>query len=261
MEDSYLRLTAWQLVVAALLMLANGGMSLALRLELVREFFWASIRTVVQLLLLGMVLEWVFHLRRWYVVVALLMFMTVVAGITAVQRAPRRHAGLRGDTLLSIWLSSWLVTAFAVFGVLGRQDAWYDPQYVIPLLGMVLGNALNGISVGLQTFAESLSARREEVEMILTLGGTRWEAARQPVRNAVRTGLTPILNSMSVVGLVSLPGMMTGQILAGADPLEAVKYQIVIMFLVGTATCLGTALIVLLTFRRMLTPRHQLRIG
>jgi putative ABC transport system permease protein len=149
------------------------------------------------------------------------------------------------------------VTAYAIFVVLRGIDTWYHPQYTIPLLGMILGNALTGISIGLATFTESLVARRAEVETLLALGATRWEASRAPMRHALRTGLTPIINSMMVAGVVSLPGMMTGQLLAGVSPIEAVKYQIVIMFVIAAATALGTTGVVLLGFRRLFTVDHQ----
>ena len=104
---------------------------------------------------------------------------------------------------------------------------------------MILGNSLNGTSLGLNSFTDALVAHRDRVEMVLAIGGTRWEAARQPVQHAVRTGMIPIINTMMVVGVVSLPGMMTGQLLSGTSPLEAVKYQIVIMFLIAAATALA----------------------
>ncbi|MFP6659456.1 MAG: ABC transporter permease, partial [Pirellulales bacterium] len=103
----------------------------------------------------------------------------------------------------------------------------------------------------------TLAARRDQVEMLLSLGATRWEAARPAVRQSVRTGMTPIINAMMVVGVVSLPGMMTGQILSGAAPLDAVKYQIVIMFLIASATAMGTVSIVLLGYRRLFNADHQ----
>ena len=135
----------------------------------------------------------------------------------------------------------------------------YQPQYAIPLLGMVLGNTLNGISVGLNTFTEALFTRRTHVESLLASGATRAEAAAEPLRDAVRTGMIPIVNSMMIVGLVSLPGMMTGQLISGMDPVSAVKYQIVIMFLIAGATALGTIGVVWLSYRRLFNQRHQFR--
>jgi putative ABC transport system permease protein len=165
----------------------------------------------------------------------------------------------RAITIISIWASSWLVTAFALFAVLQGIEKWYQPQYLIPLLGMVLGNTLNGISVGLNTFTEALVTRRTEVETRLALGATRFEAAAAPLRDAVRTGMIPIVNSMMIVGLVSLPGMMTGQMIAGMNPVSAVKYQIVIIFLIAGATALGTIGVVYLSYRRLFNARHQFR--
>jgi len=254
---SYVELTYLQVGLAASLIVINGLISLTLRLGMERTLAIASVRTIVQLALVGLVLEWVFGLEHVTVVITLLCVMTLVAALTAAQRSQRRYRGLWWDMILSIWASSWLVTAFVLFVVLQGIDKWYQPQYAIPLLGMVLGNTLNGISLGQNTLGEALVTQRDQVETLLALGATRWEAARGPIRQAVRTGTIPIINSMMVVGLVSLPGMMTGQILTGAQPIQAVKYQIVIMFLMASATALGTVGVVLLGFRRLFNSDHQ----
>jgi putative ABC transport system permease protein len=256
MTASYITLSYWQVAVAALLILVNGGISIALRLHLENRLFLAATRTVVQLLLVGLVLQWVFNLERWYLVVALMMVMVLVAGAAAVRRTDRRYPGIWLDSLLAMWLSSWAVTGVALLAVV-RVEPWFTPQYAIPLLGMILGNTLNGISLGLDRLGEELTARGTQVESLLTLGATRWEAAREPVRQAVRTGMIPILNSMMVVGIVSLPGMMTGQLLSGVSPVEAVKYQVVILFLIASGTALGTVSVVLLGYRRLFNARHQ----
>jgi putative ABC transport system permease protein len=104
---------------------------------------------------------------------------------------------------------------------------------------------------------QELSSGRSTVEMILSLGGSRWEAAQLAARQAVRAGMTPTLNQMSVVGIVSLPGMMTGQVLAGQSPADAVRYQIVIMFLIAASSALGTVCAVLLTYRRLFSADHR----
>ena len=153
------------------------------------------------------------------------------------------------------------MTAFALFIVFEGTEKWYQPQYAIPLLGMVLGNILNGITLGLNTFTEALVTRRDYVEPMLSAGATRWEAAREPLRDAMTTGMTPIINAMMIVGLVSLPGMMTGQLVSGMEPLHAVKYQIVIMFLIASATALGTVGVVVLTFLKLFNTDHQFLSG
>lgn len=257
MTNDYLELSSMQVGLATLLILITGVISVVLGLKLEKPLAIAALRTVVQLLLIGVVLEWVFRVDHWAIIFVLLCVMTLVAGVTAVQRADSHYPGIWWNTIVSVWASSWLVTAFALFVVMHDLERWYQPQYAIPLLGMVLGNTLNGISLGQNALVEALISQRDRVETLLALGATRWEAARGPIRQAVRTGLIPIINTMTVVGIVSLPGMMTGQILAGTRPLDAVKYQIVIMFLVSSATALGTVGVTILGFWRLFNTDHQ----
>lgn len=256
MESQYIDLGSGQVALAAALILINGGISLALKLNLEKSLFIGAVRMTVQLLLLGMILHWVFSLGQWYYVLGLMAVMTTVAGITAVDRVTLKYKGLMTTSLLSVWASSWIVTAIALFFIV-QIKPWYSPQYAIPLLGMILGNILNGISLGLERFTHDLHHKRDNVETLLALGASRWEAARPYVSDAVRAGLVPIINTMMVVGIVTLPGMMTGQLLAGVHPVSAVKYQIVIIFLIAVATGLGTISGVLLSFRKLFNKRHQ----
>jgi len=255
--DGYLALSGWQVAIAASLVLLCGAISVALKLGLERSLGLASLRMIVQLLLIGYVLKWVFQADSILLVVTLAAIMTFIAGVSAVRRTERRYPGVYLASSVSVLVSSWLVTAFGIGVVLQKADSWYEPQYLIPILGMILGNTLSGISLGLSRLEDELVAHRDLVELSLALGATGWEAARGPVRLAVRTGMIPTINAMMVTGIVSLPGMMTGQLLAGISPLEAVKYQIVIMFLIASGTTLGTVGIVLLSFRRLFNRQHQ----
>jgi putative ABC transport system permease protein len=259
-EASYIKLSEIQVGLAALLIVINGVISLLLRLGLGRQLLLASSRMVVQLLLVGQVLQWVFKVEHWGLVLGVMTIMTVVAGVAAVQRTEHRYAGIWLDSILTVWVSSWLMAAIAQLAIV-QVDPWYKPQYAIPLLGMILGNTLNGISLGVERLGEELAAHRDQVETLLALGATRWEAARQPIRRAVRTGMTPTLNGMMVAGIVTLPGMMTGQLLAGVPPVEAVKYQIVILFLLASAAALGTVGAVLMGFRHLFNAHHQFLYG
>lgn len=259
-EASYLELAYWQVALATLLILVNGVLSFVLELDLGKRLLIAAARTTVQLLLIGLVLQKIFELDHWAPVLGLALVMVLIAGLAAVRRTSRRFPGIWISSTLSILVSSWLVAGIALTSIV-RVDPWYLPQYAIPFLGMILGNALTGISLGLDRFAETLVRGKDQVELYLTLGGTRWEAALPAIREAVRTGMIPILNSMTVVGLVSLPGMMTGQMLAGVPPAEAVKYQIVIMFLIASVTAMGTVGAVLLSYRRLFNHRHQFLFG
>jgi putative ABC transport system permease protein len=257
MSDTYIDLQAWQVASAAALILVNAAVSFKLQLGLERTLALASIRTVIQLLLVGMVLHWVFELNQLAVIVAIMVTMTLIAGVTAWSRAGHRYPGMLVNVVVSIWGSAWLILAFTMAVVFRQTQPWYDPQYAIPLLGMILGNTLNGITLGLGSVVDALSTRQREVETLLALGATRWEAARGLIQHSVRVGMIPIINSMMVVGLVSLPGMMTGQLLSGVEPLAAVRYQIVIMFVIASATALGVVAVVILTLLRISNSQHQ----
>ncbi len=253
-------LSTQDLLLATALIVVAGAVSLGLRLRLERRLAIASIRTVVQLLLVGYILRFVFELDRVLPILAVGLVMTLFAGRAAVQRPSRTFRGATWRACLTLVLTGF-ITVFLVTKLIVGAEPWYKPQYLIPLLGMILGNALTGISLCMDSLLESLTDRRGEIEMHLAHGATRWEAARDAVADAVRRGLIPIINTMMVVGIVSLPGMMTGQILSGTDPLEAVKYQIVVMFMIAAAAALGSIGAALLIYQRLFTPRHQLRSG
>lgn len=252
----YIKLSLWDVALAASLILGNALISLALKLGLERSLLFAAARAVVQLLAIGFVLGWVMRTDSASAVLGIMALMTLIAGFAAVRRTQRRFRGIWISSIVSVWASAWLVSGFALEAVI-KVDPWYRAQYSIPLLGMVLGNTLSGISLGLERMMEELVIKRDQVETLLALGATRWEAARLPIREAIRTGMIPMMNMMTIVGLVSLPGMMTGQLLAGVDPLQAVRYQIVILFVIASATALGTVSIVLLTYRRVFNADHQ----
>lgn len=250
-------LHAWQLALAAALLAFSALVSVLLRLGLERSLFWAAVRTAVQLLAVGFILRWLFA-RANLLVLAAMLLMTFVAGAAAAGRCRVRYRGIFFDSLVSVWVGAWLITALGLVAVV-RPEPWYAPQYWIPILGMMLHNTLTGISLGLDRLGGELLARRSQVETLLCLGATRWEAAHGTVQEAVRTGMIPTINTMMVVGIVSLPGMMTGQLIAGVDAVQAVMYQIVIMFLIAAATSVGTAGAVLMAYRRMFTANHQFR--
>ena len=251
-------LNGWDLALATGLVLVAGLVSLGLRLGLEKRLFIAATRTVLQLFLLGLVLRFVFEPSSHWLLALIVIVMLLAASHAAVQRSESRFPGLTLLALVCLAVSAMLTT-IAVTGLIVGVRPWYDPRYMIPLLGMILGNGLTGVSLCVDSLLTSLRDSQGHIEMDLAMGATRWEAARGPLRDAVRRGMIPILNSMSVVGIVAIPGMMTGQILAGADPAQAAKYQIVVMFMIAAATSLCCILITLLIYRRMFNSRHQLR--
>ncbi|MBO0739533.1 MAG: ABC transporter permease [Alphaproteobacteria bacterium] len=257
----YIALSYWQLAASSVFVLIDAALSVLFGLRVHRSLFFAAIRMVVQLALVGLVLTTLFSLVSllWTGLAALVMVL--FAGHEAAQRQERRLSGwwCYGLGTGCMMMASVVVTAFALVTAL-RPNPLYDPRYAIPVLGMILGNCMTGVGLGLNTLTTSLLTRRPGVEAQLMLGATR-EAATTPVtREALRSALMPVINSMAATGVVSLPGMMTGQILGGVPPAEAVKYQILVMFLIAGGTGLGAVTAVLGGVYRLTDARHRLRL-
>ena len=248
-----------ELALAVALVLLNGGVSLALGLGLGRRILLASLRAGVQLALLGFVLHWIFDLSSWPLVLLLMLAMATLAGFESVRRTSRRVPGL-GATAVAAMLTTSLAVTFYATSIVLRVEPWYEPRYLVPVLGMVLGNALNGVSLGLDTTLRTFESERGQVELLLAHGATRAEASRDVVRHAVRTGMIPILNMMIAAGAISIPGMMTGQILAGEPPAQAAAYQVFILFCITGAVALGTVGVVLGATRLLFDDRQRLRL-
>ncbi|UCE88498.1 MAG: iron export ABC transporter permease subunit FetB [Pseudomonadota bacterium] len=256
-----IHLSALDLALAAILILAVAGLSVLLRLELGKQFVIAALRTTVQLLLIGLVLKVLFenvHLG-WITLLATLMLL--VAGREVMARQHRRFSGWWGYGLgtMSMFISSFSVTVLALLVVIGN-DPWYEPQYAIPMLGMMLGNTMTGVALGLDRLTQSAWQQRAVIESRLTLGEAWHEAVREIRQESMRVGMLPIINAMAAAGIISLPGMMTGQILAGAPPMEAVKYQILIMFMIASGTGFATMAAVSIGARHLFDERERLRL-
>lgn len=252
-----------RLAVAAVLLLISGALSFALRLKMEKRLAVAAARCVLQLTVIGVVIEALFAVNRPLPVLLVLAAMVAAAAFQVPRARGRGYRGVFFVSLVSMTLAAAASGAIVLFLVV-RVKPWYDPQYVIPLVGMILGNSLNGISLSLDRLLADLVSRRAEVEEALAMGATPWEAVRPLLREALAAGHVPVVNMMAIAGLVSLPGMMTGQILAGSPPLTAVAYQIVVMFMVAAAVSIGAAAFGLLTFLRIATPLSQIdfdRIG
>ncbi|MGM0594574.1 MAG: ABC transporter permease [Pseudomonadota bacterium] len=254
-------LSYWDLSLASLLVLLIAFLSWRLRFGVGRRLLVSALRTTVQLTLIGFVLKLLFANATLLWVALLGSLMLLVAGREVMARQERRFAGWWGYGVgtLSMFISSFAVTLLALT-ILIQPQPWYLPQYAIPLLGMLLGNTMNGIALGLDRLTTAAWQQRQVIEGRLMLGQTAAEAIAGIRRESMRVGLVPIVNAMAAAGVISLPGMMTGQILAGAPPMEAVKYQILIMFLIAAGTGFGTLGAVWLGSRRLFDERERLRL-
>ncbi len=256
-----IQLTPLDLSLAALLVLALAGISRPLGLGVGKRLLVAALRTTVQLTLVGLVLKALFaHVQIGWV--ALMGgIMLAVAGWEVMARQHRRFSGWWGYGVgaVSMFVSSFSVAILALTAIVGPEP-WYTPQYAIPLLGMLLGNTMNGIALGIDRLTQGAWQQRASIEGRLMLGHEWHEAIAGIRRESTRNGMIPIINAMAAAGIVSLPGMMTGQILAGAPPAEAVKYQILIMFLIAAGSGFGTVAAVWLASRRLFDDRGRLRL-
>ncbi|MEJ2121266.1 MAG: iron export ABC transporter permease subunit FetB [Alphaproteobacteria bacterium] len=249
------------LALAACLVLVHAALSLALSLGLGRMLVIAVARMVIQLALLGLVLQYLFEaVSPWLTLLAALV-MIGFAGHEAVARLGRKFSGPWGHGIgtISILVAAMLILTYALTTQV-QPDPWYNPRYAIPLLGMVLGNTLTGVALGLNTLTSTASRERAAIEAQLTLGATIWRAMRPTLREAMRSGLIPIINAMVATGLISIPGMMTGQMLAGASPESAIRYQLLVMFMLAGATGIGVFAAVHAGTWRLTDARHRLRL-
>lgn len=254
-------LSAADLALAASLVLLMALLSWRLEVGVERRLLWAALRTTVQLLLVGLVLRFLFTTLSALWITLTMSVMLLVAGREVMVRQQRPFTGLWGYGLgtLAMFVSSFGVTFLALQLVISPTP-WYQPQYAIPLLGMLLGNTMTGVALGLERLTTSAWDQRHQIEAQLILGYSAVAVARPLRREGIRVGLIPMINSMAAAGVVSLPGMMTGQIMAGAPPLEAVKYQLLVMFLISAGTGFGTLVAVTLGVRRLFDERERLRL-
>ncbi|MFB3054969.1 MAG: iron export ABC transporter permease subunit FetB [Alphaproteobacteria bacterium] len=258
---TFISLSFADVALSAVLLVVNAGLSLALSLGLARQMAIAAARMVVQLLLMGLVLKVLFELSSPLLTSLTALVMVLFAGREVMARQKRRLAGwwAYGIGTTAMLFAGTMVTVFALTTQI-RPEPWFEPRVALPLMGMILGNTMTGVSLGIDRLLTGAVDARVSIEARLALGHDRTEAMGGVVREALRTGLVPTINSMSAVGLVFIPGMMTGQILAGVAPMEAVKYQLLVMFLIAGGTAFGVLGAVLAGSRRLSDARHRLRL-
>lgn len=228
---------------AVALMLLAIGLSAWQRLGLEWNLLVATVRTIVQLLVVGYLLAIVFALRNPWAVLAIVTAMTGIATVVARNRISRKVPNLVPIVGGSILLSTAFTLAYVNLLVL-RLEPWYEPQYLVPLAGILLGNAMNAAALAGERFVSILNNSHLEIETHLSLGATPHQATMQYRKEAIKAGLIPTINSMMVVGIVTLPGIITGQILSGVDPLNAALYQMLIMFMLAIATLITTVILI-----------------
>jgi putative ABC transport system permease protein len=254
-------LSTFDLALASSLVIALALINLKIDVNISKRIIISAVRMTIQLLLIALVLKVLFENATIYWVALMALIMLLFAGREVMARQHHRFTGASGYLVgtTAMVLSSFTIAVLALVVMIG-PDPWYQPQYAIPLLGMLLGNTMNGIALALERLTSTANEQRQRIEAQLILGYTAAEAISSIRRDSIRVGLIPMINSMAAAGIVSLPGMMTGQILAGTPPMEAVKYQLLIMFLITAGTGLGTMVAVNMGAKRLFDERQRLRL-
>ncbi|MEA5019530.1 MAG: iron export ABC transporter permease subunit FetB [Gordonibacter sp.] len=238
-----------ELFAASALMLVAGLVSWKLELGQTRRIVVSAVRAFVQLLAAGVVLVFLFRYQTWWLVLLVLGIMVLAATQIATARVKSSIKGLWPAVFVSLFASSMAVAFVVVEGVI-HADPWYSARELIPIAGMIIGNAMSATAVAVDRLFSDMDSRSGEMFTLVALGATAKEAAFPSLKAAIGAGMTPILASMSAAGIVTIPGMMSGQLLAGADPLSAAKYQIVVMLMLSAANTVAIVLACYLTYRK-----------
>lgn len=240
------------LVAATLLMLWSQGFGLA------REVTVATIRALLQILLIGGILILLTDLDRWYWILLTLFLMTLLATHRAAQGLPMPIPFMKTIALASIGTTVLVVVGFLSWAVLGVEP-WQSPLYVVPLAAMVLANAMNGFHLFITRFAAGVYESRDEVEIKLSLGADVRESVQGPLREAIRTAMLPLGNLLLVVGVIQIPGVMAGQLFADASPMNAAGFAILMVEAAVASILMSTLLAGWLTYRLFFTQALQLK--
>lgn len=232
----------WQIACALGLMAAAIALVRWQQLGLELTLLNATARTVLQLLAVGYVLAIVFTWQNPYSVIAVVLVMLAIATVVARNRIDQRLSRLL-PLLAGSLLTTLLLTMVYTMGVIIRPEVWYEPRYLIPLSGIVLGNAMTAATIAGDRLVTSLKRNPVVIETHLSLGASPQQAIATYRREAIKAGLIPTINAMMVVGIVKLPGIITGQLLSGADPLNAALYQMLIIFMLAFSDLLAAILV------------------
>ncbi len=244
----------WALGMMALAIGLARWQKLGLEWQLAR----ATVLTVVNLLVVGYILAVIFALNNAWAVLVILAVMLTIATVVARNRISKKIPQLLPVVGGSILVSTAITLTYTTTLVI-QPITWYEPKYLIPFAGIVLGNAMNASALAGERLVSTINASQLEIETHLSLGATPQQAVAQYRKDAIRAALIPTINAMMVVGVVTLPGIITGQLLSGANPLDAASYQILIMFMLALTNLITTLLVTQGVYLQFFTKDAQLQ--
>ena len=243
-----------QVVLALVLVLIAVVAARFWKLNLTRDMLVSTARSFVQLIVVGYGLDFIFGIDAWWMIVLTVLVMMTTGAYTSVGRVKNLQRSFP-----IAWIAIGAGSALTIATMLLIDIIPFNSRYVIPLGGMIISNSMNAAALTMNRLTSDIRGSSLAIETSLALGKSWRQASRGFQREAAAAGTLSTLNMMKTVGIVSLPGAMTGMILGGAEPLEAVLLQIIVVYMLLSATTITSIIAVELTVRRFFTPQHQLR--
>lgn len=251
-------LTAFQVVLAYIFVLIVLAIVRIQGIGREKEIFISSVRMTLQLILAGYILVYIFNNPSPWLTLLVILLMESFAVYTVLKRFINQlNRCFKIVIAISMGIGTLTCLIYFLLIVI-RISPWYDPQYFIPIAGMFIGNTMTGISLGVKFLLEGMTNQRALVEEALILGATPQSASKSIINSTFEAAIMPTINSMVGMGIVFLPGMMTGQILSGTLPTTAIAYQIAIMFGILGAVALSVILMLQLGYRTFFNQESQL---
>lgn len=241
-------ITYLNLIFTLLLLIIPVYVSLKFGLKVAKKSVMSALRMVFQLFLIGVFLKYIFHLNNIFLNLAWLVVMITVASYTITDSSSLKIKKFILPTAISITISTFFMM-FYFNKIILNLDNIFEAQYLVPIGGMLLGNSLRGNIIGITSFFKNLSKNEKSYLYYLSLGATKKEALLPFIRESILASINPTLASMATVGIISLPGMMTGQVLGGADPMIVIKYQIAIMIAIYVSSTMSIVSVIYLSYR------------
>lgn len=258
--NEILEITIWQLISAYLFILILLAIVRWRKIPREKEIIISTLRMTIQLVLVGYVLVYIFENENMFYSLIVLVIMETFAIYNIYKRAKHQLSKNLKKIIAISMVTGTLLSFFYFNFVVVQFSPWYDPRYFITIAGMLIGNSMTGITLGVSSLMEGFISRKKEVEAALMLGATPNKASKGIVNRAFDSAILPTINNMVGMGIVFLPGMMTGVILSGASPLEAIKYQIAIMLGITGSVSLSVILFLYFGYKTFFNNYAQLHI-
>ncbi|MEY0230725.1 iron efflux ABC transporter permease subunit FetB [Providencia manganoxydans] len=249
-------ITNESLVFSIMLVLVAIFISHKEKLALEKDIIWSTLRAIIQLLIVGYILKYIFQVDHEILTIAMVMFICFNAAWNAKKRS-KYIDKIFGTAFIAITSGTFLTLIILITS----KAIAFTPMQVIPITGMIAGNAMIAVGLCFNNLGQRFNSQQQQIQEMLSLGATPKIASASIIRESIRASLIPTVDSAKTVGIVSLPGMMSGLIFAGVDPLEAVKYQIMVTFMLLATASLSTILAGYMTYIKFYNERHQLLIN